>query len=59
MIHGLDNNHYISGNFLNFQMAFDRENYDKLLSKLKYYGIRTTSYKIIKTNLNHENNIDI
>ena len=46
--HILHNNHYMCGVFLDFQKAFDTVNHDILLSKLHYYGIRDTPFKLIK-----------
>ena len=45
--HTLDNHHYMCGVFLDFQKAFD----DILTSKLHFYGIRDTSFKLIKSYL--------
>ena len=45
----LDNNNYMCGVFLDFQRVFDRVNYDIVLSKLHYCGIRD----IPSNSLNH------
>ena len=47
--HALDNDHYMCGIFVDFQKAFDKVNHDILLSKLYYYGIRDTPFKLIKS----------
>ena len=49
--HALDNTHHMCGVFLDFQKAFDTVNDGILVSKLHYYDIRDTPFKLIKSHL--------
>ena len=46
-----DRNLYTCGVYLNLQNAFDTVNHEILLEKLKYYGIKETSYNWFKSYL--------
>ena len=45
----LDNNHQTDVMILNFSKAFDKVAHQRLLSKLKYYGIRDVTLSWIST----------
>ena len=51
MLSSLNNKLLVSGLVCDFQRAFDRLNHEKLLSKMRFYGILGIANKLIKSNL--------
>jgi len=43
----------VGGLFCDLQKAFDRVNYDKLLSKMKFYGITDGAGRLMESYLRH------
>jgi len=53
VLSSLDKRHYIGGLFCDLQKAFDCVNHDILLTKMKFYGITSIAYNLIRSYLNN------